>query len=108
MDIISGIVVTTSALILGVALTGIIAINSASRSPAERGQQEVFAGARGIQGTMLVVYFVATTHLLLIAQQVNLALANFVVGLVLIVVQFVEPSLRGGRRSPGEQEDWRR
>lgn len=108
MDIISGMVVVTSVLILGIALTGIAAVRSGREASTNESQHEIFAGMRGIQGTLVVVYFVATTHLLLIAQQLSLALGNFVVGLILIVVQFVEPTIRGGRRPSGDRDDWRR
>ncbi len=108
MDIISGIVLTTSALILGLALIGIFAVHSAIGRDSGQVMPEIFVGARGVQATLVVVYFVATTHLLLIAQQTSLALANFVVGLVLIVVQFVEPAVHGGKKAPGEQDNWRR
>lgn len=108
MDIISGLVLVTSALILGITLTGIFAAHASGRRSENLMSHEIFSGMRGIQGTMVVIYFVATTHLLLIAQQLSLALGNFVVGLILIVVQFVEPAIRGGRQSPGEQDNWRR
>ena len=108
MDIISGMVLVTSALILGITVTGVFAAHASSKGADNRISQEIFTGMRGIQGTMVVVYFVATTHLLLIAQQLSLALGNFVIGLILIVVQFIEPTIRGGRQSPAEQDNWRK
>ena len=58
---------------------------------------------------MVVIYFVAITHLLLIAQQISLALGNFVVGIVLVVVLYLEPGVSQASSSPDEErEDWRR
>ncbi|MBI2952993.1 MAG: hypothetical protein HYY30_01670 [Chloroflexi bacterium] len=108
MDIISGIVVATSMLMLAIALTGIFAVRMSRDDVSNTKHQEIFSRMRGMQGTLVVIYFVATTHLLLIAQQLSLALGNFVVGLALVVVQFIEPTIRGGRQSPGEQDNWRR
>ena len=57
---------------------------------------------------MVVVYFVAITHLLLIAQQVSLALGNLVVGLILVVVLYLEPGISGANDSSDDSESWRR
>lgn len=108
MDIISGMVITTSALILAIALMGVSAARVTAEQSSRSVYQDVFARLRGMEGTLVVIYFVATTHLLLIAHQLSLALGNFVVGLILVVVQFIEPALRSGQRSKDEQDNWRR
>lgn len=65
--------------------------------------------ARKAMATSLVVYFVAVVDLLLIAQQVSLALGTFVTGLVLLVVYYIEPAIRTrGSREGEDQEGWER
>jgi hypothetical protein len=104
MDIISGIVTITSAFIIGMA--GVVL--AMPRLLAES-QGESHAITSRIVATTLVVYFVAVIDLLLIAQQMSLALGSFVVGLLLVVMLYVEPALRGQRvAEPKEGEDWRK
>jgi len=104
MDIISGIVIVTAVFIVGMA--GVVL--ATPRLLAEANLETQAATSR-IVATTLVVYFVAVINLLLIAQQINLALGSFVVGLVLVVMLYVEPALRSQRNSsPREGEDWRK
>ncbi len=109
MDIISGLVVVTGAFLVGAAFLAGMASRTAPHNPGN--VWEGFLPGRTTLGTMVVVYFVATTHILLIAQQPGLAAANLALGLVLVFVQFVEPAVRAGRRQPekaDEAENWRR
>lgn len=109
MDIISGLVAVTGAFLIGAAFVAGLASRAWSHNPGTA--WEGWLPGRATLGTMVVVYFVATTHLLLIAQQPGLAAANLAIGLVLIFVQFVEPAVRAGRRAPekaDEGETWRR
>jgi hypothetical protein len=104
MDIISGIVTITSAFILGMA--GVILAAPKLLAEIPRDSQSI---TTRVLATVLVVYFVAVIDLLLIAQQVSLALGSFVVGLVLLVMFYVEPALRGQRSGAAqEREDWRK
>ena len=109
MDIISGLVVITSAFIFGAALAGGLATRALSHNPGASSHS--WGATKAVLGTIVVVYFVSTTHLLLIAQQSGLAAGNLVIGLVLLFVQFVEPAVRAGRRplsQSDEAENWRR
>lgn len=106
MDIISGIVVSTSVFLFCTALVAVIAA-----LPVSRGQHGIGPAAKGVaqraMATSLVVYFVAVLNLLLIAQQISLALGSFVVGLALLVVFYVEPAIRTrGAESAEEPEEW--
>lgn len=106
MDLIGGIVIATSVFILSMALVTLFV-----RLPAgEHSIRQVTVGNKLTQKVMavsLVVYFVAVVNLLLIAQQVNLALGSFVVGIVLLVVYHVEPALRTrGSQAADESESW--
>lgn len=106
MDLIGGIVIATSVFILSMALVTLFV-----RFPAgEHSARQVAAGNKFTQKALavsLVVYFVAVVNLLLIAQQVNLALGSFVVGIVLLVVYHAEPALRSrGSEGTEESESW--
>lgn len=104
MDIISGIVIVTSAFIVG--MVGVVV--AAPRLLAEA-QNESHGITSRILATTLVVYFVAVIDLLLIAQQVSLALGSFVVALLLIVMLYVEPALRSQRGAGAKEgEQWRK
>lgn len=104
MDIISGIVTITSAFIIGMAGVAL----AAPRLLAEATRDNQTITSR-VLATVLVVYFVAVIDLLLIAQQVSLALGSFVVGLVLIVMFYIEPAIRGQRTGGSQEgEDWRK
>ena|GEM_PF-5055984 len=104
MDIISGIVVITSAFIIGMA--GVVLATPRLLAEATGESRSI---ASRIMATTLVVYFVAVIDLLLIAQQISLALGSFVVGLLLVVMLYVEPALRVQRTGePKEGEDWRK
>ncbi len=106
MDIISGIVWTTASLLVTMALvvlfTRIIPLGTS------RPDLEVRGLSQKVMVTSLVVYFVALVNLLLIAQQVSLALGTFVIGLVLLVVEYVEPAVRGRGVQAEEGEGWER
>ncbi len=108
MDIISGIVVSTAAFMLSMAL--VVLFTRLPNAGIERSLEiEGRNLARKFMVTSLVVYFVAVVNLLLIAQQVSLALGTFVIGGVLLVVYYVEPGLRGrGEQGPGDSESWGR
>lgn len=109
MDIIAGIVTITAAFVLGVALLFVVGARRPDSARAPHAGQGL--SLAGVAGAQVVVYFVATTHLLLIAEQPGLAAGNAVVGLVFYFLQFAEPALRGGRgRGEGADEggDWRR
>lgn len=106
MDLIGGIVITTSVLMLSMALVTLFV-----RMPAGgHSARQVVLGNKLTQKVLavsLVVYFVAVVNLLLIAQQVNLALGSFVVGIALLVVYYVEPALRTkGGQATEESESW--
>lgn len=102
MDIISGITITTTAFLFAASIVALF-LGRTGSSRTGHGR------AMGVLGTMVVIYFVAITHLLLIAQQISLALGNFVVGIVLIVVLYLEPGVSQAGSSPDdEQQNWRR
>ena len=102
MDIISGVTIVTTAFLFAASIVALF-LGRTGSSRAGHGR------AMGVLGTMVVVYFVAITHLLLIAQQISLALGNFVVGIVLVVVLYLEPGVSQASSSPDEErEDWRR
>lgn len=107
MDIISGLVTITAAFFFGAAVSAVLGARSGGGS----GAYVSLALARSVLGTLVVVYFAASTVLLVIAQQYGLAGGNAVVGLLLVFVQYAEPSLRAAQR-PAEATDdgetWRR
>ncbi|MHB0870737.1 MAG: hypothetical protein ACYC5J_14990 [Chloroflexota bacterium] len=108
MDIISGIVVSTSVFLLASVLVVLFTRVSPVQGRAA-GDAEPRGLTQRVMAVSLVVYFVAVINLLLIAQQTSLALGTFVVGLVLLVVYYLEPALRTrGREEPGESEGWER
>ncbi|TAK31342.1 MAG: hypothetical protein EPO21_17755 [Chloroflexota bacterium] len=102
MDIISGVTIVSASFLFAASLVALFLGRSGS-SRVGHGR------AMGVLGTMVVVYFVAITHLLLIAQQVSLALGNFVVGVVLVVVLYLEPGVsQAGDSGDSDHENWRR
>ncbi len=109
MDIISGIVVSTSVFLFTMSLVALFV-----RLPRSEGGARWWAEAESLTQTVmsvsLVVYFVAVVNLLLIAQQVSLALGSFVIGLALLVIFYLEPAVRarGERNAPAERqrESW--
>ena len=108
LDIITGIVIITSSFILGTAIAGVLGARGVPNDG--RGSAGTWTRTRAVMALLVVVYFVATSQLLLIAQQPSLAGGNLVVGLVLVVFQFVEPSLRESKQpvDVDERENWRR
>ncbi len=108
MDIISGIVTATSVFLLAMVIVAVV-VSVAFRDPRHSIQPETRSLVQTVMATSLVVYFVAILDLLLIAQQTSLALGTFVIGLVLVVVFYLEPALRGRGREPTEEtEGWER
>ncbi len=109
MDIISGEVLVTSTFMLALALTALVAGRSMRDSDAPAADR-MMGLARLVLSTLVVVYFVATTHLLLIAQQISLALGNFVIAVLLLAVLYGEGLPRVGRRArgDGEGDNWNR
>jgi hypothetical protein len=108
MDLISGIVVATSVFLFTMALVTLFVRLPRSEGTARR-WAEVESLTQAVMSVSLVVYFVAVVNVLLIAQQVSLALGSFVVGLALLVVFYLEPAVRTrGTRSAAvdEQDGW--
>ncbi len=106
MDIISGIVVATSVFMVAMALV-VLFVRMPMGAGGRGAEAETRAVAQRVMATSLVVYFVAVLDLLLIAQQAGLALGTFVVGLVVLVVFYVEPALRArGTQASDESESW--
>ncbi len=106
MDIISAIAVATSVFQSSMALVVLFV-----RLPIAGEHRTLDQGSGGVtqrvMATSLVVYFVAILNLLLIAQQGSLALGTFVVGLVTLVVYYVEPAIRTrGSQATEEGEGW--
>lgn len=106
MDLIGGIVVATSVFVVSMTLVTLFV-----RPPAgERNPHQLAMSNKlthRVLAVSLVVYFVAVVNLLLIAQQVNLALGSFVVGVVLLVMYYIEPALRTrGSQAAEESESW--
>ncbi|MGE5619215.1 MAG: hypothetical protein ACM3US_08150 [Sphingomonadaceae bacterium] len=107
MDVISGIVVSTSVFLLSSVLVLLFTRVSPGSAPAASGKPTAGGLTQRVMTISLVVYFVAVIDLLLIAQQTSLALGTFVVGLVLLVVYYLEPGLRGRRsEESGGPEGW--
>jgi hypothetical protein len=111
LDIISGLVTITSTFFLGAAVSAVLA----TRPGADAGGNAAKGLARSVLGTLVVVYFSASTVLLVIAQQYGLAGGNAVIGLLLVFVQFAESSLRPAPRpaeataeASDDGEAWRR
>ncbi len=108
MDIISGIVVATSVFLFTTVLVVLF-----TRVSFGEGHRVSVGEARSLtqrsMAVSMVVYFVAVINLLLIAQQVSLALGTFVVALVLLVVYYLEPAVRSrGGEAIEESESWER
>ena len=106
MDLIGGIVISTSVLIFSMSMVTLFA---RIRTGEQVARQAAFSNGltQKVLAVSLVVYFVALVNLLLIAQQVNLALGSFVVGIVLIMVYFVEPAVRARTSQATEEtESW--
>ncbi|MBI2863097.1 MAG: hypothetical protein HYX94_00850 [Chloroflexi bacterium] len=107
MDIIAGLVITSSSFLFAAALTGILVWRGTGGHNPATGEDTIRAGGGAILATLVVVYFVATTQLLLIAQQHGMALGNFIVGLVVFAILCIEPAVRGRRHST-EDSNWRK
>ena len=106
MDLIGGIVIATSVLIFSMSM---VTLFTRMRAGEQVARQAAFCNnlTQKVLAVSLVVYFVAIVNLLLIAQQVNLALGSFVVGILLIVVYFVEPAVRARTgQATEEPERW--
>ncbi len=108
MDIIAGLVVTSSSFLFAAALTGLLVWRGAKEHTSPSADDTIRAGGGTILATLVVVYFVATTQLLLIAQQHGMALGNFIVGLVVFAILYIEPAIRGRGQSHEENSNWRK
>lgn len=109
MDLISGLAVIASVSMLAVALVAVLATRGSREASARLEGADVHGIAARVLATVVVVFFITAANLLLIAQQVSLALGTFVVGILLVVVLYLEPSLGGGKRQAAEdREGWRR
>ncbi len=107
MDIISGMTITASVFMLATALVALLATRVRGEASAGSGFLDTQGIAARVLAGIAIVFFVTAADLLLIAQQVSLALGTFVVGLVVIVLLYLEPSVRGGRATKGDKGDWR-
>jgi hypothetical protein len=115
MDIISGVVVTTSVFLAAAALTSLfIAWRVGHSMKLEDGtfdadprflERLVESRARSVLTTLLIVYFVATTNLLVVAQQLGIALFNMAAGVILVVGMYLTGVLWSGS---DERDHWRR
>lgn len=109
MDLISGLAIIASVSMLAVALVAVLATRGLREDAVHVDAAAVHSIAARVLATVVVVFFITAANLLLIAQQISLALGTFVVGLLLVVVLYLEPSLSGGRRQVAEdKEGWRR
>lgn len=108
MDIIAGLVTVSSSFMLSAAIAGLLVWWSARGRAASASEEPVRVGTGPVLAVMVVVYFVATTQLLLIAQQHGLALGNFIVGIVVVAILFVEPAVRGRGQSREDDGNWRK
>lgn len=108
MDLISGLAVIASVFMLACALVAVVSRRPAGE-PGYSGGLDAVGLASRVLATLVIVFFITTADLLLIAQQVSLALGTFVVGILLVVVLYLEPSMKAGR-GPAEEgkEGWRR
>lgn len=121
MDLISGIVVTTSIFLLSLALAALFS-GLASKEVVKTGKDGslrnvdalewlVYSRARVIFASLFVVYTVAMTDIFVIAQQPTLAFLNLAAGIGLVAVQFLAVSPRKpSDKAPDEsgREDWNR
>ena len=107
MDLIAGIVISTSVFLFSMAMVTVFARVPWGEHGARRAE-EAGTFTQRMMAVSLVVYFVAVVNLLLIAQLANLAMGSFVVGIVLLVVYYLEPAIRGrGSQAPTEEsESW--
>lgn len=103
MDLISGMAIIVSVFMLACALLAL-----AARPRGESATVEGSSITMRALATIVVVFFITTADLLLIAQQVSLALGTFVVGVLVVVLLYVEPAVRAGKSAPPAKEDWRR
>ena len=109
MDLISGLAIIASVSMLAVALVAVLATRGLREGAAHVDAAAVQSIAARVLATVVVVFFITAANLLLIAQQISLALGTFVVGLLLVVVLYLEPSLSASRRQVAEdKEGWRR
>ena len=109
MDLISGLAVIASVSMLAVALVAVLATRGLREASAGVDAADIHGIAARVLATVVVVFFITAANLLLIAQQVSLALGTFVVGILLVVVLYLEPSLGASRRQAAEdKEGWRR
>ncbi len=104
MDLITGLAVTSSVFMLACAIVAVVVSRTIPDS---------YALASRILATVVVVFFIVFADLVLIAQQVSLALGTFVIGILVVVLLYLEPSVRAGKREVPEvqgtsKEDWRR
>lgn len=106
MDIITGVVVVTAIFFPSLALAFVFVARSSS---SDSTNTDAFSLANRILATLIIVYFLSLTELLLIAQQISLALGTFVVGFIALGILHVEPGLRP-RKYPSSDggENWRK
>ncbi len=107
MDIIAGLVITSSSFLFAAALTGLLVWRATREHTSPSGDEVIRAGGGLILATLVIVYFVVTTQLLLIAQQHGMALGNFIVGLVVFAILYIEPAVRG-RGHSHDEGNWRK
>ena len=104
MDIISGMVITTAAFMIALSVA-LFVVGPKLYGVNEEAAGHVLGALRTMLATLVAIYFVATTHLLLIAQQMGLALGNFVIALVLLALLYGEAFLHMGRRRQGNGDN---
>ena len=106
MDLIEGIVVATSVFIVSMALV-VLFVRLPMGEQRRGAESETRSLAHRVMATSVVVYFVAVLNVLLIAQQVSLALGTAVIGLVILVVYYIEPAVRGrAGQATEDAESW--